>query len=62
MLKQYKLGKYYEKYTGMLNGMYPCKDGVVTLPDSENTKEPKTLIEHYGAIRVVAAKAEEPKK
>lgn len=53
--RQYRLAEAFKNYTGMLNGIYPCKDGVVTLPDHEGARPPKVLVEHYGAKRIQPA-------
>lgn len=48
--KSYKLGKPHDNFTGMLNNVYPVKEGIVTI--AAEAREPKVLIEHYGAKRI----------
>lgn len=51
-VKRFKLGKPYDNFTGLLNNVYPVIEGVVTI--GVDKRDPKVLIEHYGAKRIVS--------
>lgn len=60
---KYKLGKDYERFTGMLTSILPCKDGIVTIPAAAEAKSGHILETHYGAKKIVeSAPAQEAKK
>lgn len=59
---KYKLGKGYEKFTGMLTSILPCKDGIVTLPAAAEAKSGHILETHYAATKIVESAAQEAKK
>lgn len=48
--KRFKLQPPYDNFTGFLNNVYPIKEGVFTT--DADKRDPKVLIEHYGAKRV----------
>lgn len=70
MARHYQLHPNYKAFTGILGGVYPCRNGVVSIPDREDGKRPRPLIEHYGAKQIESPekavwpeiKKEEPKK
>lgn len=51
-VKRFKLGGKFASFTGVLNNIYEIKDGVFTI--GTDKRDPKVLIEHYGAVRVIS--------
>lgn len=47
--KRFQLGKPFDNFTGLLNNVYPIKDGLYIC--AADARDPKVLIEHYGAKR-----------
>ena len=55
-MRQFQLHENYKDFTGLLNGVYPCVKGIVTIQDDQYT--PRVLVELYGA-KPVGTKAVE---
>ena len=49
---RFRLHKNYEKFTGLLNGVYQTKDGIVTLPADAEKGSGRVLKEYYGATKI----------